>query len=102
MFYGMHLDVAIGNGRCHGGIGYGRCRHLDVHRQRQINAPEHDARVRLRRAQRDLDALTTVQANANGTGQGFEGSLLQHLLILPGFVENVAWQGWSYIGVGSQ
>ena len=54
----------------------------NVHRVGQIHPAKHDAGVRLRRAQGDFDPLATVQANTYGTGQGFEGSLFEHPLIL--------------------
>jgi hypothetical protein len=50
---------------------------------RQIHPAEHDAGIGRRRAQGDFDALAAVQAHANGVSQRFEGSLLQHGLILP-------------------
>ena len=50
---------------------------------RQVDAPEHDAGIGRRRSQRDLDALAAVQADADGVGEGFEGSLFKHEVILP-------------------
>ena len=50
----------------------------DVHRLRQIDAPEHDAGVGRRWPQRQLDPLAAVQTDADGRGQGFEGSLGKH------------------------
>jgi hypothetical protein len=44
----------------------------------QINAPENHPSVRGRRAQTQLYPLAAVQANANGTGEGLQGSLFKH------------------------
>ena len=44
-------------------------RDRNVHRNRQVDAPEHDAGVGLRRPQRQLDPLAAVQADADGMGQ---------------------------------
>ena len=54
----------------------GRDRDLD--RRRQVDAAEHDAAVGRRRAQRQLDLLAAVQADADGAGEGLEGALLEH------------------------
>ena len=48
----------------------------------QVDAPEHDAGVRLGRPQRQLHPLAAVQADADRLGQGLEGSLLEHAAIL--------------------
>src|SRR6218665_3729907 len=45
-------------------------------------APEHDAGVRLRRPQGQLDPLPAVQPDAYGAGQGLEAALLEHAAIL--------------------
>jgi hypothetical protein len=55
-----------------------------IHRQRQIGAAKNDARVHRRGAQRQLHPLAAVQAHAHGLGQGFEGALRKHVLILGG------------------
>ena len=46
--------------------------------QAKIDAAKADAGVGRRRAQRQLDALAAVQANADGLGQGLEGALPEH------------------------
>ncbi|MFT4990895.1 MAG: hypothetical protein ACI9LD_000073, partial [Polaromonas sp.] len=45
-------------------------------------SPKNKAGVDRCRAQRQLNALTAVQANAHRLGQGFESSLSKHGLIL--------------------
>ena len=57
-------------------------RHHDVDRLGQVNAAKHDAGIGLGWPQREFHALAAVQPDADGVGQGFEGSLLQHGFIL--------------------
>jgi hypothetical protein len=59
-------------------------RDRNVYRLGQIHAAKDDAGIGRSRTQGQLHPLATVQAHANGAGQGFESSLLQHVLILPG------------------
>ena len=66
-------------------------RHRDVDRDGQVDAAEHDAGVRLGRAQRQLDPLAAVQADAHGLGQGLEGSLLEHVTILLPYRKKKGW-----------
>jgi hypothetical protein len=49
---------------------------------RQIDPAKDDAGIGCSRPQCQLNALTTVQANANRFGQGFKGSLSKHAGIL--------------------
>ena len=49
----------------------------DVDRLRQVDAAKHDAGVGRRRAQRQLDPLAAVHADADGAGHGLEGALLR-------------------------
>lgn len=50
----------------------------DIDRRRQIDAREHDARVRRGRPQRQHDLAARVQTDAGGLDDGFDGALLQH------------------------
>ena len=75
---GLHLGAASGNSRRQPRIGHGLGRHRDIDRLRQVDSAEHDARIGRGRPQRELHALTAVQAHANGAGNGFERSLWQH------------------------
>ena len=51
---------------------------------RQVDAAEHDAGVRLGRAQRQFHPLPAVQAHADRLGQGLEGALAEHGLDFKG------------------
>jgi hypothetical protein len=78
----VHLGAAGRDGGGHAGVRHGHGRDGDIHRLGQVHAPEDDARVGLRRTQRQLDPLAPVQTHADGAGQGLEGALLKHPAIL--------------------
>ena len=82
MFHRQHLGASLGQGGGHARIRHSLGRHRNLHHLRQIDAPEHDAGVGRCRAQRDFHALSAVQADAYGVGEGFEGSLFEHRVIL--------------------
>jgi hypothetical protein len=71
----VNLGITTGQSACQPRIRHRRGGHRNIDRLRQVHTPEDDAGVRLRRTQRDLDTLATVQADANRTGQGFKRSL---------------------------
>lgn len=83
MLDGVYLGIAHANGGGHACIhdGMGGDGHID--RLRQVHPTEHNARIRLSGAQRHFDPLATVQPHADGTGDSFDGTLLEHGLILP-------------------
>ena len=70
VFNGLHPCPTDRNRRCHAGVGNRQRVDRNIHRLGQINAAEHDAGIRLRRPQHQLNTLATVQANPDGTGQG--------------------------------
>ncbi len=80
----VHLGAAHADGgghaRIHDGFGPDR----DVHGFGQVDAAENDARVRRGGTQRELDPLATVQAHADGAGEGLDRALLEHPAILGG------------------
>src|SRR3990167_987592 len=80
----MHLGATTRNGGRQPGIGHSLRRNDDIYRLRQIDAPEHNARIRRGRPKSQLDPLATLQAHADSLGQGFKGSLSQHDAILVG------------------
>ena len=49
---------------------------------RQIDPAKHNTRIRCRWAKRQFNPLAAVQADAYGFGEGFEGSLSEHVDIL--------------------
>ena len=59
---------------------------LIVDRARQVDAAKDDARVGRRRAQRHLDPLPAVHADADGPRHRLQGALRQHGAIVPGTV----------------
>ena len=67
-----------GDGGCHARVRHGLGRYRNIHGRRQVDTAKHDAGIGLRRAQGQLDPLTTVQAHAHRTGEGLEGSLRKH------------------------
>jgi hypothetical protein len=82
VFHRVHLGIAHRDGRGQPGVGDRLCANGNVHRLGQVHPAEHDAGIRLRRPQGQLDPLAAVQAYPDGTGQGLEGALLEHLPIL--------------------
>jgi len=70
------------DGRRHAGVADRLGRHRNVHRLRQVDAPEDQTGVRCGRPQGQFDLLATVETDADGTGQRLEGALLQHGRIL--------------------
>lgn len=77
-----HLRSAIGNGRRQARIRHRHGIDRNIHRLRQINTTEHDARVGLRRPQGQFHALTAVKTDPHRLGEGLKGSLFKHDLIL--------------------
>jgi hypothetical protein len=82
MLDGMNLGLATGNGRRQAGVCDALGRNVNVDWFGQIDAPKNDACARRRRPQREFNTLPTVQAHTHGLGEGFEGSLSKHGLIL--------------------
>ena len=82
MLHREHLGTPIGNGRRQTRIRHSGGRDGDIDRLRQIHPTEHDARVGLRWAQRQLHALTAVKTNTHRFGEGLKGSLFKHSEIL--------------------
>jgi hypothetical protein len=79
---GLHLGaagVAAGaDGGGHAGVADRHDADRDVHRRAQVDAAEDDAGVGGGRAQRQLDLLAAVDADADGTGDRLQGALLDH------------------------
>ena len=75
---GVHLGPAIGDGRGQPCVRHRLGRDRNIHRLGQIDAPKDDTGIGHGRTQRQLNALTTVQPDADSLGQGFEGSLRDH------------------------
>ena len=78
----MHFGAVGFNGGSQAGVGHIQCTHRNVHRLRQIHTAKHDARVGRSWTQRQFNALPAVQSDTNGAGDGLDGSLFEHLLIL--------------------
>ena len=79
---GVHLGIAHTNGGRHARVHNRLGMDGHIHRLWQVHATKHNARIRLRRAQCHLDTLAAVQAHAHGTGDGLDGTLLKHGVIL--------------------
>jgi len=54
---------------------------LEVYRRLQVNATEHDSRVRLRRTQSDPDLGAGMKPDTRGRNDGFQRALLEHELL---------------------
>ena len=78
VFDGAYAHVALSQGGGQARVIDRIGAHGDGDGRGQVGAPEHDARVHGRRAQRQLNALAAVQANACGVDDGFEGALRKH------------------------
>ena len=101
MLNGEHLGTTIGDGRRQTRVRHCRCDDRNVDRLRQIHPSEHDTRVGLRGAQCQFHALTAVETNTYGFGEGLKGSLFEHDLILmnPLSVRLLAQEGWDFVVV---
>ncbi|MNT05106.1 hypothetical protein D3C72_1397150 [compost metagenome] len=78
MLHRMDAHIALAQGRCHAGVHHRVRIHRNIHRLGQIDTAKHDAGIGLRGTQGQLDTLATVQSNAYGAGQRFDGTLLKH------------------------
>jgi hypothetical protein len=82
MFNGMHLGLPTGNGRRQARVGDTQRIDVNVHRLGQVDSAKHDARVHRRGPERQLNPLAAVQTHTHRLGEGFDGSLCKHGLIL--------------------
>mmetsp|Transcript_46808 Transcript_46808/g.110149 ORF Transcript_46808/g.110149 Transcript_46808/m.110149 type:complete len:344 (+) Transcript_46808:2509-3540(+) len=99
MFDGLNLGPAgvapRADGRGHARVADRQHADRDVHRRAQVDTAEHDAGVRRRRPQGQLDLLPAVDADTHRAGERLQGALLDHGRDCPGSGLGLALNGQS-------